>query len=162
MKQGDNRKTYDQPSIAGEPKVNHISSEPIVINLQYRTKRTLTRYRINGKLLKYVLSNPKCKPLHLSSSSALNLKMLTKLVTSPYGIIMLTSKDESRYVKEKPQIKANRMAESNSNIDGKFHKYRNLIRRTQRNKNDYRDQRNEYFLRFRRGGRKLVIMCAKS
>ena len=122
---------------------NKISFEAIGTNLNYRSKRTLTRYRINERLLKYVLSDPKCKPLHLSSSAALNPKMLTKLVNSPYGIIMLTSKDESRYVKEKPQIKANRMAESNSKIDGKFDKYRNVIRRTQRNKNDYGDQMNE-------------------
>ena len=93
--------------------------------------------------------------------------MLTRLVTSPYGIIMLTSKDESRYVKEKPQIKANlqpvnRMEESNTKIDGKFGKYRNVIRRTQRNQSDYDDQKNEYFLRFRRGGKKLIIICAKS
>ena len=168
MKQGDNSEIYEHPSIAGESGVNYISSEPIGINLKYRPKRTLTRYRINGKLLKYVLSNPKCKPLHLSSSSAaLNSKMLTRLVTSPYGIIMLTSKDESRYVKEKPQIKANlqpvnRMEESNAKIDGKFGKYRNVIRRTQRNQSDYDDQKNEYFLRFRRGGRKLIIICAKS
>ena len=167
MKQGDNREIYEHPSITGESGVNYISSEPIGINLKYRPKRTLTRYRINGKLLKYVLSNPKCKPLHLSSSPALNSKILMKLVTSPYGIIMLTAKDESRYVKEKPQIKAdlphvNRMEESNSKVDGKFGNYRNVIRRAQRNKNDYGDQTNEYFLRFRRGGSKLVIICSKS
>lgn len=168
MKQGDNREIYDLPSIAGEPEVNKISSEPNGINLKYRPKRTLTRYRINGKILKYVLSNPNCKPLHLSASSALNSKMLTKLVTSPYGIIMLTVKDESRYAQEKPQIKANlpphvnRMEESNSEIDGKFGNYRNVIRRIQRNKNYDGNHKNEYFLRFRRDGRKLVIICAKS
>ena len=167
-KQDNHIELYDHSSIARQTTDNKISAKAISGNLNFRPKRTLTRYRINGKLLKYVLSNPKCKPLHLSSSAAaLNSKMLTRLVTSPYGIIMLTSKDESRYVKEKPQIKANlqpvnRMEESNAKIDGKFGKYRNVIRRTQRNQSDYDDQKNEYFLRFRRGGRKLIIICAKS
>ena len=158
---------YEHPSIAGKIEDDRISSEAIGGIQNSRPKRTLTRYRMNRQLLKYVLSNPKCKPMHLSTSSALNSKILANLVRSSYDIITLASTDESRYVTEKPQINTdsqniNRMEESEPKIVGKSGKYRNVIRRTQRNHNDYDDEGNEYFLRFRRGGRKLVIICAKS
>ena len=81
---------------------------------------------------------------------------------------MLASNDESRYFTEKPQINTdsqniNRMEESKLKIGAKFGKYRNVILRTQRNTNDYDDAKNEYFLRFRRGGGgNVIIICAKS
>ena len=105
--------------------------------------------------------------MHLSTSSALNLKILARLVTSSYDIITLRSNDESSYVTGKPQRNTdsqhiNRVEESKSKIIGKSGKYRNVIWRTQRNNNEYDDDRNEYFLRFRRGGEKIIIICAKS
>ena len=88
-------------------------------------------------------------------------------MTSSYDIILLTSNDESRYVTEKPQINTdsqniNHMEEINSKIGGKSGKYRNVILRTQRNNNENDDAKNEYFLRFRRGGGNVIIVCAKS
>ena len=158
---------YDHTSITGRTEDDQISSQAIGGIQNSRPKRTLTRYRMNRQLLKYVLSNPKCKPMHLSSSSALNLKILARLVTSSYDIIMLASNDESNYATEKPQIHTdspnfNRMEESKSKIGGKNGKYSNVILRTQRNNNDYDDAKNEYFLRFRRGGGNVIIVCAKS
>ena len=158
---------YDHSSIAGKIEDDQISSQAKGGIQNSRPKRTLTRYRMNRQLLKYVLSNPKCKPMHFSTSSALNSKILARLVTSSYDIILLSSNDEWRYVTEKPQILAdsqniNRIKESKSKIGGKNGKYSNVILRTQRNNNDYDDAKNEYFLRFRRGGANIIIVCAKS
>ena len=165
--QGHHKETYDHSSIAGKTNDDKRSSQAIGGIQNSRPKRTLLRYRMNRQLLKYVLSNPKCKPMHLSTSSALNSKILSRLVTSSYDIIMLASNDESRYVTGKPQINTdsqniNHMEEINSKIGGTSGKYRNVILRTQRNNNDYDDAKNEYFLRFRRGGGNIIIICAKS
>ena len=166
-KQGHHREMYYHSSVSGNTDYYKISSEAIGDIQNSRPKRTLARYRMNRQLLKYVLSNPKCKPMHLSTSSALNSKILSRLVTSSYDIITLASNDELRYATEKPQIHTdsqiiNRMEETKSKINGKSGKYRNVILRTQRNNNDYDDAKNEYFLRFRRGGEKIIIICAKS
>ena len=165
--QGHHKEMYDHSSIAGKTNDDKRSSQAIGGIQNSRPKRTLLRYRMNRQLLKYVLSNPKCKPMHLSTSSALNLKILARLVTSSYDIITLRSNDESSYVTGKPQRNTdsqhiNRVEESKSKIIGKSGKYRNVIWRTQRNNNEYDDDRNEYFLRFRRGGEKIIIICAKS